>query len=263
MSDFKSLIIIPARYESTRFPGKPLHEIHGKSLIQRVYNQTVKSHATDVIIATDDQRIFEHAQSFGANVIMTSSHHPNGTSRCAAVLDEMEDQNEEYNVVINVQGDEPFIDPSDINALIDAFENDEEVEIATLIKKIDSAQELDDPNVVKAVITEFEDDSADALYFSRSPIPFIRDQKDRDAAIKNGSFYKHIGLYAFSPDLLPEVVHIPESNLEKMEKLEQLRWLENHFVITVLETESESIGVDTKEDLVHVDNFLKRHPEFI
>jgi 3-deoxy-manno-octulosonate cytidylyltransferase (CMP-KDO synthetase) len=261
MSDFKSLIIIPARFDSSRFPGKPLHEIHGKSLIQRVYNQCVKSNANDVIIATDDKRIYDHVKLFDANVMMTSDHHPNGTSRCAAVLDELED--EEYDVVINVQGDEPFIDPADINILIDAFEAEDDVEIATLIKRIETLGELDDPNVVKVVVTDFEDDSADALYFSRAAIPFVRDDNEREAAIGKDSFYKHIGLYAFSAELLPEVVHIPISPLERLENLEQLRWLENHFVITVLETKSDSIGVDTKDDLVHVENFLKRHPEFI
>jgi 3-deoxy-manno-octulosonate cytidylyltransferase (CMP-KDO synthetase) len=263
MSDFKSLIIIPARFDSQRFPGKALQDIQGKTLIQRVYNQVVSSRATDVIIATDDERIYDHAKTFGANVMMTSSHHANGTSRCAAVMDELEDQDEDYDVVINVQGDEPFIAPDDINTLIDAFEAEEDVEIATLIKRIDTLDELDDSNVVKVVITDFEDDSADALYFSRAAIPYIRDEKERESAVKNNAFYKHIGLYAFAPELLPEVVHIPASPLEKLEKLEQLRWLENHFVITVLETTSESIGVDTPEDLVHVENFLKRHPEFI
>lgn len=260
MDQFNSLIVIPARYESSRFPGKPLQMIQGKSLIQRVYNQAAKSQATDVVVATDDQRIFDHVKEFDGNVIMTSAHIPNGTARCAAALEEMEAQDQLYDMVINVQGDEPLIDPEDINRIIEAFKNDEDIQIGTLAKRIKTTKDLDDPNVVKVVLTEFDEMTADAIYFSRSPIPFVRDM-DREEAIKKQTFYKHIGLYAFIPEVLQEVVQIQDSNLEKLERLEQLGWLENHFVITVLETESDAIGVDTPEDLALVENFLKRRAD--
>jgi len=262
MEEFKSLVIIPARFESSRFPGKPLEEIDGKSMIQRVYEQASKSKADTVMVATDDKRIYEHVRAFNGDVCMTSGHIPNGTARCAAALEQLEEENEDFDLVINVQGDEPFIAPTDINLVIDAFEQEEEVEIATLAKKIENIDELNDANTVKVVLTEFEDGSADALYFSRAAIPHVRSDQSVSEEIANGLFYKHIGLYGFRPEVLQEVVHIPSSKLEQLEHLEQLRWLENHFVITVIETENDSLGVDSPDDMARVENFLKRHPEF-
>lgn len=260
-SSMNSLVIIPARYASSRFPGKALADIHGKSLIQRVFEQASKSKADTVLVATDDERIFDAVERFDGNVIMTSSRHENGTQRCAEVLERLEEE-EAFDVVINLQGDEPFIHPDQINALIDLFdpENedvDNEVEIATLVKRITSEEELNDPNVVKAVVTEFESGTADALYFSRAPIPYRMNNVD----LTHG-FYRHVGIYAFIPEILMAAVNLEPSVLEKIERLEQLRWLENHFVITVAETEHLSIGIDSPEDLRDVDSFLKRHPEF-
>lgn len=254
-----SLVIIPARYDSTRFPGKPLVDIKGKSLIQRVFEQASKSEADTVVVATDDARIFDEVERFGGNAIMTSSRHQNGTQRCAEVLERLE-ENEAFDVVINLQGDEPFIRPDQINGLIHLFdesdEDSEEIEIATLVKKITDPKEVNDPHVVKAVLTVFDEGTADALYFSRAAIPHPTDPNTK------AEYYQHIGIYAFQPEVLFAAVNLEPSKLELVEKLEQLRWLENHFVITVKETDYHSIGIDTPEDLEGVDTFLKMHPEF-
>ncbi|MCB9261689.1 MAG: 3-deoxy-manno-octulosonate cytidylyltransferase [Flavobacteriales bacterium] len=250
----ESLIVIPARFQSERFPGKPLEKINGVSLIQRVYEQCLKSNASDVIVATDDQRIFDHVLSFDGNVCMTSASHQNGTERIIECVERLMDGGEEYEVVINVQGDEPLVNPTDINRLIDVFEDDD-TDIATLVKKIDNQEELNNPNVVKAVLTDFEEGVADALYFSRLPIPFIREKVDNPLAYTD--YYKHIGLYAFSVEVLLSLKTVSESALEKAEKLEQLRWLQNHYVVAAIKTKNDSIGVDTIEDLKAVENILK------
>jgi 3-deoxy-manno-octulosonate cytidylyltransferase (CMP-KDO synthetase) len=250
----QSLIVIPARYDSERFPGKPLEMIAGKSMIQRVYEQCLKSNATDIIVATDDRRIFGHVQEFDGNVCMTSSSHSNGTERIIEAVERLMDAGEEYEAVINVQGDEPLIHPNDINKLIEVFEDDE-TDIATLIKEMDSMEELKSPNVVKAVVTEFEDDIADALYFSRLPIPFLRE--DVENPFETTTYYKHIGTYGFSIDVLMSLKTVPPSPLEEAEKLEQLRWLQNHYVVSAILTENDALGVDTREDLVNVENILK------
>lgn len=254
-----ALVVIPARYDSTRFPGKALADIHGKPLIQRVFEQASKSKADTVVVATDDQRIFDAVERFGGNAIMTSGQHQNGTQRCAEVLERLEEE-EAFDVVVNLQGDEPFILPEQIDALIDLFDTDEdeeEVEIATLAKRITDEKDLTNPNVVKVVLTSFDSGSADALYFSRAPIPW----RMNNSGLGEG-FYRHIGIYAFVPEVLMAAVELPPSTLEQIERLEQLRWIENHFVVTVIETDHQSIGIDTPEDLNDVDTFLKRHPEF-
>jgi 3-deoxy-manno-octulosonate cytidylyltransferase (CMP-KDO synthetase) len=234
--------IIPARYASTRFPGKPLIDINGKSMIQRVYEQVLLSkNLNDVIVATDDKRIEEHVISFGGKVCLTSNLHNSGTERCNEVIHKLKDYN--IDIVINIQGDEPFIDPKQINALSDCFEN-EETQIATLKKRIINSSELFDSNVVK-VISDVNDK---AIYFSRLPIPFLRGIAN-ELWVQNNIHFKHIGIYAYRISVLKEIIKLPYSNLEKFESLEQLRWIENGYKITVKETDIESISIDTPEDI--------------
>lgn len=252
-----SIIIIPARYHSSRFPGKPLERIAGKSLIQRVYERCDASNADEVIVATDDERIFQHVRSFDGNVCMTSTTHENGTERIAEALDLIMEDGDEFDIIINVQGDEPMVDPSDINRLIDMMEEEEDTDMATLVARCRDWDEVKNPNVVKVVTTVFEDDVADALYFSRQEIPFIRDISDREKAAP-GDYFKHIGMYAFQSEALISLKSTSPSPLEELEKLEQLRWLQNHFVVSVMETTNHSIGVDTPEDVAIVENILKR-----
>jgi 3-deoxy-manno-octulosonate cytidylyltransferase (CMP-KDO synthetase) len=221
--------IIPSRYASTRFPAKPLVDIAGKSMIQRVYEQASKaSSLSDVIVATDDQRIFDHVQGFGGKVIMTSSEHQSGTDRCAEVLSKLNN----IDVVINIQGDEPFIEPEQIDQLSACFENPS-TQIATLIKKIENEEDLLSDTVVKVNRT----DSNGAIYFSRKPFHALNES------------YKHIGIYAYRAKTLKIVSKLPQSTNELAERLEQLRWLDNGFTIQLAETEHESNSVDTPEDL--------------
>jgi len=242
----KILGIIPSRYASTRFPGKPLAMIDGKSMIQRVYEQASKSPLlTKVVVATDDSRIFEHVRNFGGNVVMTSENHLNGTSRCLEVLAKSD---ENYDVVVNIQGDEPFIDPEQINQVAELFENSE-AEIATLVKKIDGSTELFNPNVVKAVF----DREKKALFFSRQPIPFLRGIP-KEEWLRKHDFFKHIGIYAYRCDVLKKIVKLKPSELEKAENLEQLRWLENGFNINVQVTAIEAVSIDTPDDLLKLTN---------
>jgi 3-deoxy-manno-octulosonate cytidylyltransferase (CMP-KDO synthetase) len=215
----------------------------------------MESDADDVIVATDDQRIFDHVLSFDGNVCMTSVNHENGTERTIEAVERLMDQGEDYDVIINVQGDEPLVSPDDINRLIKLFD-EQEVDIATLIKKIDKVEELTNPNIVKALVTDFEEEVADLLYFSRAPLPFVRDM-ELDEAIEKFTFYKHIGLYAFDCEQLFTLKDTVASELEQAEKLEQLRWLQNHYVVSAILTENESIGVDTPEDVAIVENILK------
>ncbi|MFT5725423.1 MAG: 3-deoxy-manno-octulosonate cytidylyltransferase (CMP-KDO synthetase) [Bacteroidia bacterium] len=250
----QTLIVIPARYDSERFPGKPLEKIDGVTLIERVYEKCLQTNAEDVIVATDDQRIFDHVQGFDGNVCLTSSSHNNGTERIIEAVERLMDAGEEYECVINVQGDEPLIDPKDINKLIEVFEDDD-TDIATLVKKISDVSELSNPNVVKAVLTDFEEGVADALYFSRTAIPHL--QESSDNPLSATTYYKHVGTYGFSVEVLLSLATVPESPLEKAEKLEQLRWLQNHYVVSAIETENDSIGVDTPADIKTVENILK------
>ncbi|MFZ4411902.1 MAG: 3-deoxy-manno-octulosonate cytidylyltransferase [Bacteroidales bacterium] len=235
--------IIPARYASTRFPGKPLAIINGKSMIQRVYEQvSLAKTISEIIVATDDDRIASHVKSFGGNVCMTSQNHNSGTERCYEVLTSVKEK--EIEVVVNIQGDEPYINPAQIDALADCFTNPE-IEIATLIKKIHHYEDLINPNIVK-VITDIHQK---AIYFSRLPLPYKRGTNQHEWLNKN-DYYKHIGIYAYRTVVLKNIVGLPQSRLEKSESLEQLRWIENGFSIYTAITEFESIAVDTPEDLI-------------
>ncbi|MBE0638907.1 MAG: 3-deoxy-manno-octulosonate cytidylyltransferase [Bacteroidales bacterium] len=239
--------IIPARFASTRFPGKPLADIKGKSMIRRVYEQASKSVLLNkVIVATDDQPIFDHVAAFGGEVTMTSSDHQSGTSRCFEVVEKINGNLPD--VVINIQGDEPFIDPQQIDNMARLF-TDPSVQIATLIKKISSPEELFNPNVVKVVTGT----DGKAIYFSRSPIPYLRgvDQKNWHDTT---DFFKHIGIYGYRINVLAEIVSLPPSKLELAESLEQLRWIENGLVIHTTETDLEGFAVDTPEDLAKIIN---------
>ncbi|WP_333820233.1 3-deoxy-manno-octulosonate cytidylyltransferase [Ohtaekwangia sp.] len=236
----KILGIIPARYASTRFPAKPLVDIAGKSMIQRVYEQVKKaSGIASVVVATDHAEIFDHVKKFGGEVCMTNENHASGTDRCYEALSLQADT---FDYVINIQGDEPFIQPAQIELLASKLNG--QTEIATLIKAIDQPEQLFNPNLVKVVINKL----GEALYFSRSTIPHIRNTPEREWLSKH-TFYKHIGMYAYRTDILAQLTRISVSSLERAESLEQLRWLENGFRIMVAETKAETVGIDTPEDL--------------
>lgn len=243
-----SVILIPARMESSRFPGKPLKPILNKPMIQWVYEAASRSTASDVFIITDSQEILEAARAFGADTVETSSNPINGTERCMEAMSILDPSGEEYDVIINVQGDEPLIKTEDIDMLLQLFDEDE-VDIATMIKAIDKEEDYRNPNVVKAIPTLFNDEYCDLCYFSRSPIPHMDN-------FKAGSAFKHIGVYGFTATAFQEIQNMDESPYENLEKLEQLRWLQNHMLISAFLTQSELIGVDTEADLVAVENFL-------
>ncbi len=236
----KFLGVIPARYASSRFPGKPLVDIEGQTMIRRVYEQVKKSQKLhEIIVATDDKRIEEEVLSFGGNVMMTSETHQSGTDRCAEVIAHYR----EYDVVINIQGDEPFINPDQIDLLATCFENPD-TKIATLVKEIQSAEELFNLNIPKVV----RNTSGEAIYFSRQTIPFLRGI-DQVQWIEKQRFYKHIGIYAYQVDTLKALTKLPVSILETAEALEQLRWIENGYAIQTAVTTHETVAVDTEEDL--------------
>jgi 3-deoxy-manno-octulosonate cytidylyltransferase (CMP-KDO synthetase) len=236
--------IIPARYASTRFPGKPLADINGKSMIQRVYEQAAKSKSLNrVVVATDDKRIYNHVLQFGGEVLMTSEEHTNGTSRCAEVLTKREAEEKPIDAVINIQGDEPFINPQQIDDLTALFA-DQNTDIATMARIIDNEEDIFDPNTVKVVIGIHDF----ALYFSRQTIPYVRGEKNNNWKNRH-PFLKHIGLYGYRSEVLKKIVLLKPSPLESAEKLEQLRWLENGFRIKVKTTDFDSISVDTPADL--------------
>ncbi len=246
----KFIAIIPARYASTRFPAKPLALLGGKPVIQRVYEQVSKV-LDSVVVATDDDRIFDAVVAFGGRVVMTSTDHSSGTDRCYEALCK---QNEVFDVVINVQGDEPFIEPSQLRAIMSCFD-DPDTDIATLVKPFvesDGLEALENPNTPKVVVGG----DMTALYFSRSVIPYLRGIERADW-LKSHTFYKHIGMYAFRRDALREVTELAQSSLEKAESLEQLRWLENGYKIGVGISDVETIGIDTPEDLERAEVFLK------
>ncbi len=234
----KVLGIIPCRYGSTRFPGKPLVDLKGKSMIQRVYEGALKSNRIDkLIVATDDERIFSEVKRFGGEVMMTSSEHENGTQRCVEVSKQFSD----YDIVLNIQGDEPLVNFEQLNQLIDVF-TDVSVEIATLAIKTANRPELENPNRIK-VVTDFRQD---ALYFSRSLIPF---ERNSDASFV---FQRHIGLYAFRTFVLHEIVSFSPCSIENLESLEQLRWMYYGKKIRVVETSIETPNIDTPDDLAKV-----------
>jgi 3-deoxy-manno-octulosonate cytidylyltransferase (CMP-KDO synthetase) len=237
----KILGVIPARYASSRFPGKALVSIGSKSMLQHVYERvSLARYLTNVIIATDDQRIFDEARRFGAQVRMTRADHLSGTDRVAEVASA-----ETAELIVNVQGDEPLIDPAAIDAAVLPLVEEPAIPMGTLKKRIEDPGEIDDPNVVKVVTDRFEN----AIYFSRSTIPY---QRDKTTGKRQDAHYKHIGLYVYRRDFLLRYPGLPVGPLEKAERLEQLRALENGHKIRVVETEYESIGVDAPEDLERV-----------
>jgi 3-deoxy-manno-octulosonate cytidylyltransferase (CMP-KDO synthetase) len=238
----KFIAVIPARYASTRFPGKPLADMAGKPMIQRVYEQ-VKKAVDEVWVATDDDRIFEAVNVFGGKAVMTSTEHRSGTDRIYEAFGKI---GEGYDVVINVQGDEPFIQPQQIESLMQCFDSPT-VQIATLVKpfkKEDGFDVLFNANSPKVVINKNDE----AIYFSRSIIPYIRDVHHSEWLDKH-TFYKHIGMYAYRADILKEITQLPQSQLEKAESLEQLRWIENGYRIKIGYTDVETIGIDTPDDM--------------
>jgi 3-deoxy-manno-octulosonate cytidylyltransferase (CMP-KDO synthetase) len=249
VKNIHSLGIIPARFASTRFPGKPLVEIGGKSMIQLVYEQACKSTLDEVVVATDDERIFNHIKELDGRVVMTSTFHKSGTDRCAevAALPEYD----AVNWVVNIQGDEPFIQPEQIDLVLSFLQNNSSFPISTLAKKIAAPDKLFDPNTVKVAF----DKMGRALYFSRSPIPFVKNA-DHGDWLANATFFKHIGIYGFTKETLLAISKLPVSSLENAESLEQLRWLENGFPIGVQVTEKETIGIDTPSDLEKISRFL-------
>ncbi|MDP1622969.1 MAG: 3-deoxy-manno-octulosonate cytidylyltransferase [Bacteroidales bacterium] len=245
----KILGVIPARYASTRFPGKPLAVINGTSMIRRVYEQSIKcDHLETVMVATDNEQIRDHVRSFGGNVMMTEVTHTSGTERCAEVLENLRRESEVYDCLINIQGDEPYIDPRQINQVAECFINPK-TQLATLIKKISSREELSSQNVVKVVV----DNQGYALLFSRAMIPFFRG-KDQNEWLSATNYYKHIGIYGYRASVLEKIVSLPVSELEKAESLEQLRWLENGYRIMTQITEFESCAIDTPADLLKITN---------
>jgi 3-deoxy-manno-octulosonate cytidylyltransferase (CMP-KDO synthetase) len=239
----KILGVIPARFSSTRFPGKVLARIGDKTMLQHVYDRAaLATYLTSTIIATDDERVYAAAKSFGARVRMTRSDHASGTDRVAEVASA-----ENAEVIVNIQGDEPLIDPAAIDIAVLPLIHEPEIVMGTLKKRIEDPREVTDPNVVKVVT----DHAGDAIFFSRCPIPFDR---DRSASTP---YFKHIGLYVYQRDFLLSYSTLPVGPLEQAERLEQLRALENGYKIRVVETEYESLGVDTPEDLERVDRLFK------
>lgn len=236
----KKVGIIPARYGSSRFPGKPLADIHGKPMIQHVFERASESSLDEVFVATDDQRIVDCVIAFDGKVILTSPEHPSGTDRCGEASKRLNLSEED--IVVNIQGDEPFIQKDQIDALVQLFE-DPKVEIATLVKPFESEVDAQNPNKVKVI---FAPDHR-ALYFSRSLIPYNRDNEPV-------TYYKHLGIYAYRYSVLKQLIQLEISTLEKIEKLEQLRWLENNFSIYVSVTHHESVAIDTPEDLHKIEN---------
>lgn len=232
--------IIPVRYHSSRFPGKALADVHGKTMVQRVYEQAMLAEGLDrVVVATDHLKIFDHINEIGGKVCMTSEDHPSGTDRCREA---MELEPDGYNFVVNIQGDQPFIDPRQIDDLCKNLVPD--VQIATQARRIEMQELLIDPNCVKVII----DSQGKAIYFSRSPLPFQR-AHSVDKWISLHQYYQHIGIYAYRSDILREITQLAMSSLEQAEGLEQLRWLENGYSIKVLTTNYQVQGIDTPEDL--------------
>ena len=250
----KFIGIIPARYASTRFPGKPLADLAGKPMIQRVYEQ-VQNVLDSVCVATDDNRIEAAVQAFGGNVIMTSDQHKSGTDRCYEAYCKIGDG---YDVVVNIQGDEPFIAESQLRSIMQCFD-DESTEIATLVKPFTAdtpIEDIENPNSPKVVVSN----DGFALYFSRSVIPYLRGVSRSDWA-KHHTFLKHIGLYAYRAAALQQITSLPLGDLEQCESLEQLRWLQAGLKIKVASTDVETIGIDTPEDLQKAESYLQKHAE--
>jgi len=246
MGNMQNIGVIPARWASTRFEGKVLADIDGKSMIQHVWGRAKQARLlNDVFVACDDQRVFDHVNAFGGKAVMTSADHSCGTDRIAEVC-----KNIDAEIVVNIQGDEPLIEAQVIDKLCESLMADESCPMATVVKLLDDPNELENPNVVKVVI----DQNQNALYFSRSVIPYARD-KDKKQEIK---YFKHFGLYAYRKDFLMQYHDLPSSPLEKTEQLEQLRALQAGYKIKTIQTELDSIGVDTPEDLKRVKQYLQK-----
>ncbi|MGD1846261.1 MAG: 3-deoxy-manno-octulosonate cytidylyltransferase [Salibacteraceae bacterium] len=245
----KTLGIIPARYGSTRFPGKPLADILGKSMIQRVVDQARKSKQLDeVVVATDDTRIEHHVKAFGGNAIMTSDQHPSGTDRCREVLHHFE----KVDVVVNIQGDEPLIPPEQIDTLVQCFQS-QDTQIATLVKPIRSEEILRDVNKPKVLINQKQE----AIYFSRTPLPHLKDVPQGEW-LKHHAYWQHIGIYAYRSQALKTITQLAPSSFEEAESLEQLRWIQSGFKVRVATTEHTSFPVDTPQDLQRVVDYLNQ-----
>ncbi len=245
MSDPQIVVVIPARFGSTRFPGKPLVSLAGKPMIQHVYERAKKAQTVhEVVVATDDQRIFDAVKSFGGKARMTRSDHRTGTERIAEVA-----VHEAGDIFVNVQGDEPLIDPMAIDAAVGALLEEPPAQVSTVATMIRLAADIIDPNVVKTVL-DFDEY---ALYFSRAPIPWIRDTQQK----LHVTYWKHLGLYAFQRDALLEYPTLPQGELEKVEQLEQLRWLENGWRIRVAEVPQDAVSVDVPEDVTRVEKLLR------
>lgn len=238
----KFLGVIPSRYASTRLEGKPLKDICGHTMIEWVYKRTKLSNLDEVVVATDDERIYEEVERFGGKAILTRKDHENGTSRIAEVCEKYSD----YDVIVNVQGDEPLIEPDMINSIIDSFKEDDTISMSTLKYKLDTMEDIENPNYVK-VIT---DKKGYAIYFSRSVIPY-----PRKLDIQN--YYKHVGIYGYKKDFVIEYAKMEPTPLELSESLEQLRALENGYRIKVMETPYKILGVDTQEELEKVREYIR------
>ena len=245
----KSVILIPCRLESTRFPNKPLAHIKGKPMIQWVYEAAEKSDATDVFVITDSSKIIQQVEGFNGQAILTTSDPRNGTERCEEAIDILISNGEEYDVIINIQGDEPLIQPHDINRLLYLFE-EEDIDVGTFIQPITEEADYTSNHIVKAVPTSFDEGYCDICYFSRSPIPFMNSFQENIA-------FKHIGVYAFTATAFEEIKSLDSAILEETERLEQLRWLQNHIVISAIVTETPLHGVDVPADILAVENILK------
>lgn len=245
----KFIAIIPARYASTRFPAKPLAMLGGETVIQRVYEQVGKV-LPEAWVATDDTRIFNAVEDFGGKAVMTKTDHKSGTDRIEEAAEKVAT---DADVIINIQGDEPFIQPSQIETICRQFD-DASTQIATLGKPFASMEEVKNPNSPKIVM----DVNGFALYFSRSVIPFVRGKQEKDWA-DSFPFLKHLGIYAYRRQVLKEITQLPQSALELAESLEQLRWLQNGYRIRVGITNVETVGIDTPDDLARAEEFLKKH----
>lgn len=240
MPDLRAVGIIPARYASSRFPGKPLVDIAGKTMIHRVYERAMESALSEVVVATDDKRIFKEVKRFGGKVVMTRKDHQSGTDRCQEAYAEL---SKDFDVIVNIQGDEPFIQPDQINTLLKCFDQHQTM-IATLVKPAGNERELFDPNRVKVI----RNTRNEAIYFSRSPLPYCKDLP-KDQWTEFFDYFIHIGLYAYRPHVLDEITQLKPSALEKAESLEQLRWIEHGYRIKLAETDLGSDSIDHPDDL--------------
>jgi 3-deoxy-manno-octulosonate cytidylyltransferase (CMP-KDO synthetase) len=249
------LALIPARFASTRFPGKPLVKLANKPMIQWVY-EVAKDVFNDVFVATDHDGIAKVVTDFGGQFVMTSPEHRSGTDRCAEALEVLERKlGKKIDIVVNIQGDEPFVKPAQLELLLKPFENTQ-AQISTLVKRFGVDEDIFNPNIPKVVLG----DNGKALYFSRSPIPFCRGFENQ-YWVKEHIFYKHIGLYAYRSQVLREISKLSQTPLELAESLEQLRWLENGYSIFTEETNSETIAIDTPDDLKLAEEYLKSMPK--